>query len=425
MKKRIIKLLNNIRTDDDWSKTPKMFTTVKSWGRKPLAPVLMLALSFFSLSSVSALTYSSDVDLNFTINPSVSVAVSGDLTIDNLAPGNTADSNDITITASTNYIDGLILTGTVGNSTDTNPSHNNTSLTHTNGTNTFTSLLPTASYSNLNDNAITTNTWGYATKPTSGDNQTWSSYSGLPIYNDASGGTVLLTATTLGTNTLLFKIGAKSLSTQVAGTYTNTINFTATTRIVTTNYTISYTDTTSEATNLPANQAGTITAPTYVNLSQTVPERASYSFVGWCSVNNSSDPSTCTGTTYQPGDAITVLNPGGSLTIPLYAVWEVAGETWLFNEYIDRPSASHLEIDFISNSEQFTEMFYDPHHNGIEPYFVGEPSQGVYDSTMGGYGGCNGIGWCNEAYRTITITGGTDADDPSFRSWLSENATRL
>ena len=275
--------------------------------------------------NVFSLAYGSSADIGFTFNPSVAVGVSGDLVISNMSPGNVADSNEITITASTNYEDGLILAGTVGNSTDTNPSHNSTNLTHSNGTNVFASLLPTDSYSGLNDSAITTNTWGYATKATTGDNQVWSSYSGLPIYNDAGGGTVLMTSTTFGTNTMLFKIGAKSLPNQVAGTYTNTINFTATIRIVTTDYSISYNDTTSEATNLPSSQTGTITTPTRVNLSQTTPARSGYDFAGWCSVNNSSDPSTCTGTTYQPGDHITISNPGGNLTVPLYAVWESAG----------------------------------------------------------------------------------------------------
>ncbi|MDO5451863.1 MAG: hypothetical protein Q4F56_02130, partial [Candidatus Saccharibacteria bacterium] len=60
----------------------------------------MLSLTLDS-NHTSAVTYQSNVGLNFTFNPSISISLSGsdgtDLVIDDLRPGLSSDSNTITV----------------------------------------------------------------------------------------------------------------------------------------------------------------------------------------------------------------------------------------------------------------------------------------------------------------------------------------
>ena len=176
-------------------------------------------LSLFPISNASALTYSQDVPVSFTFNRSISVSVSSDLHIYNLTPGMAADSNIITVSVATNNITGYVLTASVGNSTHTSPSFNNTNLNHTNGA-TFTTVATNASLATLS----TDNTWGYSTSTDNGS--TWSNYSGLPLYT-ATNWKELASVNNSGTTSLKFKIGAKASAAQPSGDYTNVINFTA------------------------------------------------------------------------------------------------------------------------------------------------------------------------------------------------------
>ena len=195
-------------------------------------------------NNTNALGYSSSAGLNFTINPSISVSVSGDLIIDELAPGSSSDSNVINVTVLSNNSTGYTLSSTIGSSTnnytdlrlnsngsangnnsdsgDSNSSNNNENI------NKFTNLdTNKASLSNFDDNY-----WGYSYSVDSGTNwisgntgSTANGYNGLPIYS--STGIKLVDTTAIGTNTIKFKIGAKASNTQAAGEYTNTVNFTA------------------------------------------------------------------------------------------------------------------------------------------------------------------------------------------------------
>ena len=176
-------------------------------------------------SVVSALTYQNSVDVEFAINPSISINLSSnDLIIDNLTPGNSSDSNVITATVSTNAGYGYYMSATAGTSST------NTNLTSSTG----------SIFTNLSSNAATLssfpdNYWGYSYS--TDDGSTWISgsqgntntgYDGLPLDNDDSGTTgVILTSTDSFTNSgsVKFKIGAKASSTQASGTYTNTVNF--------------------------------------------------------------------------------------------------------------------------------------------------------------------------------------------------------
>ena len=183
---------------------------------------LMVVLGIFGIvtDNVSALTYSDNVDLNFTFNPSITVSLSSsDIVINDLTPGSIADSNDVTVNVVTNNITGYNLSATVGNNTDSNPSHNTTNLVHSNGTNIFTSLNTNDSLANL----TTPNTWGYSYSLDNGTN--WSNYSGLPLYS--STGKTLSEKYTPSDDNIDFKIAAYASTTETAGAYTNKINFTA------------------------------------------------------------------------------------------------------------------------------------------------------------------------------------------------------
>lgn len=188
--------------------------------------IILAAINLIAVNQVSALTYESDTNVDFTINPTISMTVSGDLIIDNLTPGSSSDSNIIEVGVSTNASHGYYLSATVGsNNTDTN-------LTNSENSNyKFSNLSSNASsLSNFSDNE-----WGYSYSTDGGTNwisgsqgSTTSGYNGLPLDGNDSGATgiTLVDATTpLATNQVKFKIGAKASNTQASGTYTNTINF--------------------------------------------------------------------------------------------------------------------------------------------------------------------------------------------------------
>ena len=163
----------------------------------------------------SALSYQDSVDVEFTFNPSISVTVSGDLVIENLAPGSSSDSNIIDVSVATNNISGYVLTATAGNT-----SHANTDLTKSGIENKFSSVATNADLSSI----TTDNTWGYSFSNNAGSS--WTNYSGLPLYT-AETGKELVSVDTNTVTPIKFKIAAKASTNQPAGTYTNVINFIA------------------------------------------------------------------------------------------------------------------------------------------------------------------------------------------------------
>ncbi|MBQ2623205.1 hypothetical protein IJG12_02695, partial [Candidatus Saccharibacteria bacterium] len=119
----------------------------------------MIFLSVLFISDSSALTYSSNVEVGFTFNPTISVNLSGDLLINNLSPGSVSDSNVINVNVATNASQGYVLTATSGTKTT------NTDLVNqTNSAYKFSSIATNASLSNL----TTDNTWGYSYSEDSG-----------------------------------------------------------------------------------------------------------------------------------------------------------------------------------------------------------------------------------------------------------------
>ncbi len=179
-------------------------------------------------SNVSALTYSTEQDISFTFAPSLSITLSDtDLVIDTLAPGNTAESNTITVSVASNTPYGYALYADVG-SNDTESTYYNTSdlIRDDNVDATFTSIATNASLPAL----TTDNTWGYSTSLDNGT--TWSTYNGLPTATSTDGSTstnnpAILIDTKLpaDSKSVALRVAARASTTQASGTYGNVINF--------------------------------------------------------------------------------------------------------------------------------------------------------------------------------------------------------
>ena len=181
-------------------------------------------------NNVSALSYSTDVNIGFTFNPTISLSISPDsLTIPNLTPGTAAESNAITVNVATNTAYGYHLTANVGSNTT---NYNTTNLVHTSSATTtptsnatFASLAYGSSVANKDN--LSPNTWGYSYSKDNGT--TWQSYSGLPLYSDTNHSANLIsTYTAADSKSIEFKIIASTNNTQPSGEYTNIINFYAT-----------------------------------------------------------------------------------------------------------------------------------------------------------------------------------------------------
>ncbi|MBR2855592.1 hypothetical protein IKE99_01470 [Candidatus Saccharibacteria bacterium] len=195
-----------------------------------------LLLSLVVFNSVSALTYQNDTDVDFTINPTISLSISGDLIINNLTLGNSQNSNEITIAVSTNNAYGYNLSATVGNDSEYNTRdlvRNDSSLATKPTISSIDFSSDSGNYlSELTINGDNNGAWGYSID--GGD-----TYNGLPLYNDDSNVAVLNDSITMpenGTATTSFLIGAIASDSQAAGEYNNVINFYAVTNLAPTTF---------------------------------------------------------------------------------------------------------------------------------------------------------------------------------------------
>ena len=181
------------------------------------------ATNIANISNANALSYSTSNDISFTFAPTLSIGLStGSLTIDNLVPGTTSDSNKVSVTVSSNTPYGYVLSAGVGSILSTDPYYNTSDLVHDNTTTTvpttnkFSSISTTSSLQTLD----TDNTWGYSTSTDGGTS--WSTYSGL---SHAETKPLLDISDPAQPSTIDFKIAARSASTQASGTYNNVITF--------------------------------------------------------------------------------------------------------------------------------------------------------------------------------------------------------
>lgn len=196
--------------------------------------VFCLALSSVVLCSlivthkvVSALTYSQEIGVSFTFDSTLQLALSSDeISIPNLAPDMSADSNVITINILTNNLAGYTLNATVGNST----TYNTRDLVHndSNQAANFSSVDYAATPTITALTNLEPSTWAYSYSADNG--VAWVNYNGLPLWSDSSNIANLKdsngpVASNAGDN-VQFKIAARADTAQAAGEYNNVINFT-------------------------------------------------------------------------------------------------------------------------------------------------------------------------------------------------------
>ena len=291
--------------------------------------IVMTFPLFFVVRDTSALTYSTDVGVQFTFNPALQIDLSSaDILIPSLSPGTTADSNVIDVIVKTNNITGYTLNATVGNNTtyDTRDLVHEVSGSSAN----FASINYGASLTSL----TTDNTWGYSYSTDGGTN--WGAYDGLPLYSDVANiATLKDSATPPATSTgdvVNFKIAAKASTMQASGDYNNVINFIATANPIPTlgpvaceSGKICYNANVLDPAEVEgtmgkqeyANGMGngvTITGGSTATLLASNFSRDGYGFAGW------SDTYDYTGNLYGPQEEITTPADMSS-GLPLYAIW--------------------------------------------------------------------------------------------------------
>ena len=287
-------------------------------GEATLKLLLIVFLSFFVTQNALALTYSSDVGVRFTFNPTLEISLSSaDLLIPNLSPGTVSDSNIIDVIVKTNNITGYTLNATVGNNT----TYNTRNLVHelSGSSASFASINYGSSLANLTAD----NTWGYSYS--TNDRTTWSNYDGLPIYSDATNIATLKEATSPSVSAgdiINFKIAAKASTAQASGEYNNVINFVAIANPVPTlgpvaceSGKICYNANAINPTDVECTMGKPdASANTAITLLASNFSREGYGFAGW------SDTYDYTGNLYGPQEDITTPTDMSN-GLPLYAIW--------------------------------------------------------------------------------------------------------
>ena len=120
---------------------------------------------------------------------------------------------------------------------------------------------------------------------------------------------------------------------------------------------------------------------------------------------------------------------GDNLSYGTAGISDLTGTTWYFNDTLDFTGLPEAEYDlaFVSNNTSCVYLVYmvaELMDVEMEELLF-SPSPGVvymYPSPMPPF---YPDGWQNQAYRTISITGGTDATNPVLIAWLQANATEV
>ena len=181
-------------------------------------------------NAASALEYTSNsVPVSFTYSEVLTVSTGGNILIPSLSPGNsTISANNYVVTVSTNSVAGYTLSATVGCASG-DGCFNSKALGDGNNNN-FAMVESTT--------ALTPGRWGVSFDTSA---TTSSNFQTLPLY---SGTAETINQTTNadgaaaigyhGTQNTPFRIGAYADENQVAGTYTNVVNFIAVANVVVT-----------------------------------------------------------------------------------------------------------------------------------------------------------------------------------------------
>ena len=307
----------------------------RSLGRVAFVSLAILmglsAFTIFPVSTESDATKAAPIPSETTLSLSTSnLSLVFDITDVN---GTFAASDPATISVSTNNYTGYTL-----NFSSTSSDTNATKLV--NGDNAIDSISAAST-----PEEFSVNNWGYLpSKFNSLDNVL---YRPAPDTN----GSVLDRTNTanLESNEYTVVLGAKADYSTPAGTYQNTFKFTAVANPVT--YSVTYNKNTEDTvTNMPTNLAGD-TAATSVTISDLVPQREGYDFLGW---NTSADGS---GATYNPnGDGTNLiydLNQTTNNNGTLYAIWE-KNKLYMQDVTLDTcPAERTLVYDSRDNQEYY------------------------------------------------------------------------
>ena len=102
-------------------------------------------------------------------------------------------------------------------------------------------------------------------------------------------------------------------------------------------------------------------------------------------------------------------------------ITDLTGTTWIINNNINDFPGDSFAINFTSNGNNYT------HFNPTSE----APGELIiwllvyWDATLAGTTVYNSGTWVNDNYKTIEITGGTDATNANLISWLEANATQV
>lgn len=99
-------------------------------------------------------------------------------------------------------------------------------------------------------------------------------------------------------------------------------------------------------------------------------------------------------------------------------ITDLTGTTWYFNKSLKSISRATYDVNFVSNSHEYSTLktdvrssgillSYNPNINGIDDV--------AYESSS----------WTDAAFRTITFLGGTDATNSTLISVIQSNATNV
>lgn len=305
-------------------------------------PVMLILVAIIGyglvLFAVSCMSSNSAFAVASTISMSLSTN-SLSLDIIPTADGKFAQSDNMTVSVSTNNYTGYKLSVLADNSTDlvSLDNNNKTIPSLDSGTvideNTFST---SSTYNNM---------WGYKpSKYCTESNNTFqcanntSFRASPPTTSDVIGVTNVANSTA---DDYTIAIGARITTSTIPGSYSNTFTLTAVANPVTYSITYNNGNTTDTVSDLPASVSNATTYADNVTLSSTVPTRTGFTFSGWCTVmpTTSAGVDNCPGFTYTAGATnypIDMTSNNNSYT--LYAMWTVITYTQTVNYYYQNAS---------------------------------------------------------------------------------------
>lgn len=98
------------------------------------------------------------------------------------------------------------------------------------------------------------------------------------------------------------------------------------------------------------------------------------------------------------------------------SVTDLTGTTWILNNSIMTRSSGYYNINFTNNNASYTNINW--------TYLDDDDFFALYYGSTNVYVYSGGPIWNSENYKTIQITGGTDATNSNLISWLQNNATQ-